>query len=920
MSDWRAIAAALSALLFVAGCGAGETDRGVWFVHATDPHLFEESEGSEPERLSRERESLEAFEQLLATFDALPDIDAEPAFLLLTGDFGIGEEPADGDTREARVEILADALAERPGLTVYFVPGNNDIAGELIGNVGAADEFLDAVRTRVRPQGVDLHDLTACYRAGAGILDGCTFDIPGTRFRLIGFPTFSFKEPKQAAEERPGGEEERPDEEEPTAAPTAGEADAAPAQPVAESPAPAAGEPPAASAETPVTSPTPAAPPTGRDEVHGQWIERLGLLVSEARRERKKALIATHIPDLNDPYDQAQGELYRLTARTASGGPVWSPWSVTPELYERWRAIVDSPTVSRVLAGHFHDNHKEIYRQPYSWERDPPGAAPFARPDRGKLWIAPPLGVRLQDASPIQARGFALVGLIDGQPVRRLYWYDQARRAFEPEEPAGPRQKRDGGGEWWLRGWAARLWDLGGAASALEKMVILLFALTAAFLTIVAVWKIPPPDTRWTQVGSAEAVTPAPPAAAAGGGPFDNNFARTVLGGLSGLVGIAFVDAFWEGSPVDHKAYYIVCFLIFFLLVLLVSSFLRAVAETLRSRVVGEHRHGRPRRDSPPEKLLLYWGRRLWRWILSHRASSLVFFDTFLNLIQGRNQLQTKVFGDEIFELQRSLVGTVDRIAEEIERAIRHALDHAGCAPGRMDCRVNISVMSNDGQSLQYVSLGRGSLLRPFGPRSIAWLATTLGRAMWWRKGYEPDADDIELFDNSKNSNEPTSTLAGWEKSIKLKSVFAPRGTPDYEAFVVIPLPWLRGHRTTPKSAIHISLAKEQYLDKLWAGLELPSGVVEPSEPTQFPEPTQPADLVGEAARNRGVKQIEERFSEWRSLISLRFDCDGDEKSRNVIQPRDHQVNAVLVMALAVLPEVLRNFNRSLFEDLIKPR
>lgn len=962
------------ALLWACGSGASSDDQpGVWFVHATDPHVFEEPEYAEAQEPINQR----AFRRLLETLETLPDSDAEPAFLLLTGDLGFGEEAGEREEggRESRIRRLAELLSARPDLDVYWVPGNKDIRdGEpSVALLREAHLFLAAVQERVSAQGITLHDLTACYLGDPGLQGPCTADIAGTRFRLIGFPTssFTYRQPDtddgEDEGQRGGTGESMPPA--PDDAGTLPVADRSGAGDGAEGGLSAAGS------ETGGGS--------DRKDLHGAWMERLAGLVEAAGRDGKRVLVATHIPELNDPYLQAQALI-----ALPSAGPVRVPsaWRVPAELFERWRGIVASPTVARVLAGHFHDPHREIYRPPYTWEHDPPGAPVVARADRGKIWLAPPLGIRLQDASPIQARGFALIGLAGSHIERRLYWYDAVRDAFTRETPEVAAATGGGPSRPLLIARAWRwFWNLPGPDQPLQKSAVLLIALTAAFLTIVAVWRIPPPDTRLASSDPKGAKDDAGAPVTKNQGPFDNNFANTVLGGLSGLVGVAFIDTFWESSDLDLKTFYIVCYLALFLILLLLYSVLRGVAEVTRSRVasgqrvewqrwrkpeagqpqparrlpqVAASKSGKPSNETQPgqpepkrkaggeqavrseqtaegendgavlwpdrgESRSGYWVRRFGRWVLSLRSAFLVFFDTVFNVIQGRNQLETAVLGKTIVDLQESLVATVDRIAEEIQRAIRYALAEEGCTIGLAECRVNISVLAADGKSLSYVSLSRGSLQRPFGQRSVAWLAVMIGEARWWKASYEPKQEEIEIYDNRAKK------LPDWEHSIKLGSVFEIRGPLDYEAFVVLPLPWFRGGREHTRGAVHISLAKEKYLDLLWDDLEfpaaphgaeahasLPDAASPPADPKIPPKVADPRTRPG-MPTYRGWRWLARPPQGSPCTIASTPGAPPDGCAPRV---RRGRLAAVLTQSLGVLPEVLRHFNMPLFEDLIKPR
>lgn len=355
----------LLVVLALAACRAGDRQPPVWFIHATDPHLFDRAEG--PARTFQEGLSQKAFADLLRTAGALPGTGAKPAFLVVTGDFGVDgvvEEPPAAQEKPPE-RILADLLAASPVRDVYFVPGNNDVPDE-----SESPEDLEPVRSFFRRVGsrlrgrVVLHDLTACYYLPGA---SCVVEVPGTKIRLIGFPTHSFKN---------------------NAKPGAFEANQA------------------------------------IQEAH---VDRLAALVKRAAADGRKALVLTHIAELDDPFLQARDRFANRKPVRKPFQPRWSAWNVSRKVYREWKEVVDSRAVAGVLAGHFHDNHREIYEPPYRWS-----LASADRADPAKVLLAPPLAVRFQDTSPRQARGFALVRLEGDRVSRRMYWYHPARGIFQP--------------------------------------------------------------------------------------------------------------------------------------------------------------------------------------------------------------------------------------------------------------------------------------------------------------------------------------------------------------------------------------------------------------------------------------------------------------------------------------------------------
>lgn len=848
----RVFAALLTALF--AGCREPEHEAAVWFVHATDPHLFEaQVELTEKDRQDEEKvrhfqiaertrkrqETLNqaAFADLLRVASAPPRSAAQPAFLVVTGDLGLDAAPppaqpapsagaeqrpavqaatatanppsgtagnpaarqtasrleasappatagvrpgaaappaaAQPPSRDDLVKRLAELLRPSQVKDIYLVLGNNDVRDEQPAGSAplAASQLLQSVQKELAGTGVVLHDLSACYSGDNSPLSTCYADVDGTSLRLVGFPSYSFKVRKQSN-----------------------------------------------------------APKYAAQEAQ---IKIFGTLVDKAAAEGKKALVLTHIADLDDPYVQARETFAdeKLYDESNHDRPSWSAWDVSAAVFKEWKRRIDSDAVAGVLAGHFHDSHREIYARPYAWSARSPGRA-----SPGKLFLAPPLAVKLQDVSPFQARGFALVRATGDGIARRLYWYD-GKSSFAPDTATQtPGRQRFGSGALALI-WKW-LWDVGPDKDRLVRATIVAIALLSAFLTVVQIWQIPPPSTRLA------AQDPQPPAAGAaapgaaqpqpqaqgapqGGGqalpqsPFQSNFAKTVFAGLGGMVAVEFLKDLWAHTEIDAKTYYLVLFVVFFFVLLLLSAVLRGAGEALRSRLAVPYHPPAWRYGSTPGTelalhMLTYWRDRGWCWLLSYRATLLVFWDTVYNVVQGQNQLQSVVFGNAILDLQGSLVGTADRVAKEVHRNVLKALRVHRHDVEDSDVRVNISVLADDESSLSYVSWEHGSLSKRFDKHSVAWTSVFTGEARWWKQTNDY-GDDVVLFDNSNKA------IPVPEDMLTMKTYLQVRGPLDYKAFVVLPVPWaLRGlGETYRKAGIHISFKFHTDMGLLWQNLEL---------------------------------------------------------------------------------------------------
>lgn len=861
----------LSALFHVGCRGPVPEENGVWFVHATDPHLFHESKKNWDDRIRLRQEELnqKSFEDLIRTLGSIPGTKSKPSFLVMTGDFGLdrfaaelqaqpvetqqpplpvvpppaenpqanetasgsevletatGSEVPSGPQRgpsfnaASAVEYLISTLGKSPVKEIYLVPGNNDVGDESPAGpqVRAMQRFWSRVQRGLAGTGVTLHDLTACYFEG-GQPSSCSADIDGTSYRLIGFPSHSFK----------NGMDE------------------------------------------------------SRAPIQMEQLQALTSLVDQAARQGKQALILTHIPELDDPKAMADREFGLPERELAPDSPAWaetSAWNVRAAAFEKWKEAVESSAVVGVLAGHFHDSHKEVYRKPYDWS-----TPATDRADLRKLYLAPPLSVRYQDQSPIQARGFSLFQLTEqGPPQRTLYWYSRNQGIFEPE----PMQVQLSTYTWPA---AARwYWTVTGEAADLARAAVIAIAFLAAFLTILQLWEVPPAKTP---LAGPAAQDPGSPAAngASTSGALQGNFAKTVIAGLGGMLALSFLKAVWDTPILDAEAYYILLFVTFFFGFLILYAILQSLIEALRSRLVTQYTVRPWRHREPPRRegessgrrsirlfrhWLSYWQSRAWHWLLSLRIFLLILFDTFFNVLRGRNQLQTVVFAKTIINLHRSIVRAADRIREEVEAVLLEALNEL--ASGSVvdeDIRVSVSVLSQDEKTLFYVAREKGSLARGFDKRSVAWVSVYTGQARWWKQSYDAE---VELF---KNSGTDFPLLEGGV--ILLDEYYQRRPGSDYTAFIVLPVPW--SHRDASdgvrKAGIQISFRNESHLAALFESID---------------------DASGKPA-----------YDGWEGLLR--------KDTREVPRVKDNQLRNVLLHSLEVLEELFADFNETVFDLYIRP-
>jgi len=933
-------ALACGLVLVLAGCGRsdrqrrGEPDDSViWFVHATDPHLFlDTAQDKATEKTGAKQQDLDktALVDMLKGIHFLPDGNGAPAFLVLTGDFGVDPCPiatshnqsqdcatsADKTKRGEQIKLLADALGTSPVEDIYLVSGNNDVALEVPDDVALAyfNTFIDDVQGELVKAGktVHLHNLTRCYAAGGGPETGCFADLANSSYRLIGFPSHSFK-----------------------------------------------------NRESPDSNTTAANAPAQEQ----QW-ETFSKLLKDARDHGRKVLIITHIPEIDDPYYLAVNR-YRAPEADKNGKvpppPSITAWNVSQKVMDGWRDALAADSVIGVLAGHLHDSHKEIYRQPYTWSSDNDHRLGFR-----KLFVAPPLSVKNQDTSPIQARGFAVMRLADDELQARLYWYNSETREFSPDQaPRFERPQRHG---WHLAPSIMWLWQLGEPQAALDRMAVLLIAFLAAFLTVVQIWQIPPADNPLTGKETA-------PASGAGGGgaaaakpafepsPFASNFGKTVVTGLGGLAAEMVLKAF-EGKPSSvDKEFYIVWFIVFFFLLLILLALFRAFAEAVRARLA-IIQYPLARQPEPPKRWvrkrgvevpveeplkwytkfgrsLAYWGQRFIHWIFSLRVPLLTFFDTFINLIQGKNQTMTREFSNTIVEQQRNVVRTADAIRKNLNSLLYRTLSRLDPDGERtpQDVRVNISVLSADQTNVFYIARTPGSSLKPFGKRSVAWVSVFTGKIRWYKERYFEDKElfpKIVLFDNTGG------TIPGDEAQIHLSSHYQQRDG-DYEAFILFPVPWpQRGFDSDyVKGAIHISFRNQEDFERLWSfdfsygqqdvklvkaiqkiDAEIQAAKSDEErrrlqEDLKLLKDIQKIDAEIQAAENKKERKSLQEHRQQKIEAAHLKTCDPviDEQIYSNEQRaledwcKDPEVRATLREAIAVLGELLRGFNENIYNS-----
>jgi hypothetical protein len=857
-----AVTLPLSVLLFANSCTSQRSvpdDRTVWFVHATDPHLYlyaaedatDAVKKSTAFEESHDRDVLSQFFQHIRT---LPQISGPPAFILITGDFGVDpclipnadtlKKPEktrtlddcvtkfDAKKRDDEVEALSALFAASPVRNIYFVAGNNDLPFETADDSGIAyfNQFFQDVQNKISTKNADvrLHNLTGCYGSRGGAISDCSPDILGTDYRMIGFPSYSFKNREQEHEKSPA--------------------------------------------------------------LQTAQFATFRALLDQAIKDGKKVIVATHIPEMDDPYYLARARYDDIKPEpsidTDKDNPrsIYSTWNVQKSLLDEWTSVLASDSVVGVLAGHLHDGHKEIYERPYSWSTLKDHQMGFR-----KLFLAPPLSVKNQDGSPIQARGFSVVSLHSDHLGNRLYWYDGLSASFNPDSSAEP----DSSARFhrlslrhWIAGSFAWLW---GVTIGLDRIATFFIALLTAFLTVVALWQIPASDDPLAKKPGGTDQADGNVDLKGGGtegdsSPFSTRFGKTIIAGLGGLVVAEVTKALGDQKLGDDlKWYYIICFIAFFFILLLGLNLIRAAAEALRSRVAIVHY---PLARLSRQPWWAYWPLRISHWFFSLRVPLLTFFDTFINLIQGKNQTTTHAFADALIEQQRNVIRVADTMRKKLTSLLQAKLKAAassGREPGPV--RVSISVLSADQSNVFYISRSAGSALLPFSKISLAWVSVFTGKIRWYESYYK--GKGILLFDNSDG------TIPNVPTQLRLDDYYEDRHA-DYQAFVVLPVPQPQrafGSKYV-KGAIHISFGSNEDFASVWK-----DSAVHVVPPTVAPQPAAGTAAVSPAT-SPSYPDPEHMLDTW---------CE------------DLKIQTALNDAIAVLGELLRAFNEVIYKNYVQP-
>jgi hypothetical protein len=186
---------AFCALGFALLCGCAQAQAPVTFVQLTDAHLFDDDESA----------NFSALAWAVGKVNRLVAAGTRVDFVVYTGDLGLRtlsfppglcalaplESPkaSDAPAFERAVDRLAVQLDRLSVRKLYFLPGNNDLAGEQLGDMGRYQCFLSQLRARLAELAKD-HSFqpmeTAALEPDSALVAG--------GIRLLGFNDASLKD------------------------------------------------------------------------------------------------------------------------------------------------------------------------------------------------------------------------------------------------------------------------------------------------------------------------------------------------------------------------------------------------------------------------------------------------------------------------------------------------------------------------------------------------------------------------------------------------------------------------------------------------------------------------------------------------------------------------------------------------------
>jgi hypothetical protein len=414
------------------------------FVQLTDPHVFDESERQENKQIF---------------VDAIWEINKlknKVDFVVVTGDLGVESivENKRGEAIEEAINNEADWMADNilalSEVKLWlFVPGNNDLVNELPHTIEYYRKFIERLNKSLKSLQIEVRDLT---------LDGPNdpFTLKD-RYVFIGLNNASFKNNNSKVRLPDPSALPSPDECENQTTKVESCLNFSETKASFKNNNSKVRLPKDVSAESSPVRKTQNESTSNITETkdqptncssaliircfQNQEFTRISSQINLAKERHQFVYIFYHIPEVDDPYlisDYADWKLYdfrrnrhaaKEITRTNNSDNVNSSWFVDHVLRERWEGIVNPEHVKGLFAGHLHDNNIATYQQ-------------YPDKKHQKLYICPPLAIKLQGDKNFRARGFRVVDINEqgdvgpnGSETNKLYWYDDDKFTFATQPP-----------------------------------------------------------------------------------------------------------------------------------------------------------------------------------------------------------------------------------------------------------------------------------------------------------------------------------------------------------------------------------------------------------------------------------------------------------------------------------------------------
>src|ERR1044072_247990 len=328
------------------------------FIQFTDLHLYDDKK--EKEKIDNRESNIEAFKIAVQQINRLAGPDKQYNFAIITGDLGIEallqenllSAPVKFDRKEAARRL--DEPAKRFALIIKLSAIKNWVF--VAGNNDLLDEnpetidYFDYFIEKLAVWLPDKRIINLTPREGPNEISsgGVTF---------IGFNNASFKNQNQI--ERVGCNGETPE--------------------------------------------------------HRKQFEEVSNIEKKINESRAKAVyLFYHIPEIGDRYlveaiKPGASDVVKIKegARDCIGTEsIRSAWFVKSDIRDKWSEIVKSSKVKGLFAGHFHDYRPETYLD-LKWL----DSIQYSASSLLKLYVCPPLALKLQNGEPETARGFQEVSI-----------------------------------------------------------------------------------------------------------------------------------------------------------------------------------------------------------------------------------------------------------------------------------------------------------------------------------------------------------------------------------------------------------------------------------------------------------------------------------------------------------------------------